>query len=138
MEAVVESKLIVSTGDINKPYEIIGPVYFQVSNKPEGFSTSVFQDLKDYYVDKIDRMKASGELTEGGQGSSKWACMWGEWCLGKSNFDIAFFIAVEELKKRAHMLGADGIIFMRQDIDFDIKEIQFFYLQMYGTAVRFV
>jgi predicted RNA-binding Zn-ribbon protein involved in translation (DUF1610 family) len=49
-----------------------------------------------------------------------------------------FFIAVEELKKRAAMLSADAIIGMRQDIDMDTSTFQFFYLQMYGTAVKFI
>ncbi len=35
------------------------------------------------------------------------------------------------------MLGADAVIAMRQDIDLDTEGFQFFYLQMYGTAVRF-
>ncbi len=44
-------------------------------------------------------------------------------------------MAVEELKKRALLLGADAIIGMRQDIDLDTSAFQYFYLQMYGTAV---
>jgi uncharacterized protein YbjQ (UPF0145 family) len=35
------------------------------------------------------------------------------------------------------MLGADAVIGMRQDIDLDTNGFQFFYLQMYGTAVKF-
>ena len=35
------------------------------------------------------------------------------------------------------MLGADAIIGMRQDIDLDTNQFQAFYLQMYGTAVKF-
>ena len=52
------------------------------------------------------------------------------------NFDIAFFIAVEELKERAALLGADAVIGMRQDIDLDSVGFKYFYLQMYGTAVK--
>ena len=48
-----------------------------------------------------------------------------------------FFVAVQELKKRAALMGADAIVGMRQDIDLDTETFQFFYLQMYGTAVRF-
>lgn len=69
--------------------------------------------------------------------STAWKCVFGEYCLGEGNFEIAFFIAVEELKKRAAMLGAEGVVFMRQDIDLDREAYQFFYLQMYGTAVKF-
>ena len=52
-------------------------------------------------------------------------------------FEKAFFIATEELKKRGEMVGADAIICMRQDIDMDTNGFAFFYLQMYGTAVKF-
>ena len=58
--------------------------------------------------------------------------------MGQSDFEKAFFVAVQELKKRAGLLGADAIIAMRQDIDLDTTAFQFFYLQMYGTAVKFV
>ena len=61
---------------------------------------------------------------------------YGEFSVGQSDFEKAFFVAVEELKKRAALLGADAIIGMRQDIDLDTNTFQFFYLQMYGTAVK--
>jgi hypothetical protein len=128
-------KIIVSTGDIRQDYDIIGPVYFQINNRPEGFSGSTFSEYKQTYEEQLNEMKKNrkpGETSKPGD----WKCIWGEWCLGGSNFEIAFFIAVEELKKRADMLGADGVIFMRQDIDLDREAYQFFYLQMYGTAVK--
>ena len=132
----MERNMIVSTGDINKEYEIIGPVYFQVSNKPEGFSPSTLSEYKEIYIKEVEQLKMSGKVEEVQNGSIKWECVFGEWCLGQSSFEIAFFIAVEEIKKRGRMLGADGIIFMRQDIDLDKEAFQYFYLQMYGTAVK--
>ena len=134
----MERNMIVSTVDINKKYEIIGPVYFQVSNKPEGFSPSTLSEYKEIYLKEVEQLKQSGKVEEIQNGSVKWECVFGEWCLGQSSFEIAFFISVEELKKRGRMLGADGIIFMRQDIDLDKEAFQYFYLQMYGTAVRFI
>lgn len=134
----MERNMIVSTGDINKEYKIIGPVYFQVSNKPEGFSPSTLSEYKEIYIKEVEQLKQSGKVEEVQDGSVKWECVFGEWCLGQSSFEIAFFIAVEELKKRAKMLGADGVIFMRQDIDLDKEAFQYFYLQMYGTAVKFL
>jgi hypothetical protein len=132
----MERDIIVSTGDISQKYEIIGPVYFQINNRPEGFESSTFSDYKEIYVNEINQLKDNVVGREKIIGSKEWGCAWGKWCLGQSNFEIAFFIAVEELKKRAAMLGADGIIFMRQDIDLDREAYQFFYLQMYGTAVK--
>ena len=49
----------------------------------------------------------------------------------------SFFIAVEELKKRAAILGADAIVAMRHDIDLDTNGLAYFYLQMYETAVKY-
>lgn len=68
-----------------------------------------------------------------------WGFLYGEWSVdkGQNQFDQAFYIAVEELKIRAAMLGADAVISMRQDIDLDTTSFQFFYLQMYGTAIKF-
>lgn len=61
----------------------------------------------------------------------------GEFTAGQNDFDKAFFIAVQELKLRASLLKADAIVSMRQDIDLDTAGFQYFYLQMYGTAVKF-
>jgi hypothetical protein len=128
-------KVIVTTGDLNQDYEIIGPVYFQINNRPEGFLGSTFSEYKEMYMEKLEELRNS-TTPETKNKPVDWRCIWGEWCLGESNFEISFFIAVEELKKRAAMLEADAIIFMRQDIDLDREAYQFFYLQMYGTAVR--
>jgi hypothetical protein len=132
----MEKKVIVTTGDIKQDYEVIGPVYFQISNKPEGFSNSRFLDYQEVYTREINELKSNEDLRTGRSGNVEWECVWGEYCLGQSNFEFAFFVAVEELKKRAEMLGADAIVYMRQDIDLDTEVLQYFYLQMYGTAVK--
>ena len=58
---------------------------------------------------------------------------------GETLFDRAFFIAVEELRERAARLGADAVIGMRCDFvpNLDTNAFQYFYLQMYGTAVKY-
>ena len=66
-----------------------------------------------------------------------WGWLYGEFSVGQNDFDKAFFIVVEELKKRAARMGADAVIGMRQDIDLDTNAFTYFYLQMYGTAVKF-
>jgi hypothetical protein len=128
----MSKNIIVTTGDLNQDYEILGPVYFQVSNK--GLFSSALSKLKNKYVEKINQMKHSGQV---GESKTDWGFLWGEWSVGQSDFEVAFFIAVEELKIRASLLNADAIIFMRQDIDIDTNAFQFFYLQMYGTAVKY-
>lgn len=124
--------IIVTTGDINREYEVLGPVYFQVSNK--GVFSSAFSKLAKQYKDELARLKKEGRVSKE---KPDWGFLYGEWSAGQSNFDKAFYIAVEELKKRAAILGADVIISMRQDIDLDTTAFQYFYLQMYGTAVKF-
>ncbi len=127
------SNVLVTTGDINREYEILGPVYFQVSNK--GVFGSALSSLVKKYKDQIASMKEQGTMS---QERSDWGFLYGEWSVGQSDFEKAFFVATEELKKRGEMVGADAIICMRQDIDMDTNGFAYFYLQMYGTAVRFI
>ncbi len=126
------NNMVVTTGDLKQDYEIIGPVYFQVSNK--GVFSSALSKLVKKYSDEIARMKKQGTMS---QDRADWGFLYGEWSVGQSDFEKAFFVAVEELKERASMLGADAVIAMRQDIDLDTNGFQHFYLQMYGTAVKF-
>lgn len=130
-------KIIVSTGDIQQNYEVIGPVYFHISNK--GLFGSQFSKLEKQYSQALKQWARSGQATESRPGFGDVILAFaGEWNVGHSNFDKAFYIGVEELKKRAAKLGADAIVFMRQDIDLDTSGFQYFYLQIYGTAVKFV
>lgn len=125
------SSMIVSTGDIHEPYDIIGPVYFSVSNK--GLFFNALGDLVTKYQKKLQQMSHNETMTGI---SMDWGFMYGQLTVGQSQFDSAFFVSVEELKRRADRIGGDAIIFMRQDIDIDTTGMQYFYLQMYGTAVR--
>ena len=59
-----------------------------------------------------------------------------EWSANKDDFEKAFFMATEELKRKAFMLGGDAVIHMKQDIDLDTNGFQYFYLQMCGTTVK--
>lgn len=124
--------IIVTTGDLRRDYEVLGPVYFQVSNK--GVFSSALGDLKKQYMSEIQAMKRKGAMSED---RADWGFLYGEWSVGQNDFEAAFFIATEELKKRAAMVGADAVICMRQDIDMDTNGFAYFYLQMYGTAVKF-
>lgn len=125
-------EIIVTTGDLQRQYEVIGPVYFQVSNK--GMFSSQLGKLKKQYESEIKQMREHGQISNP---QADWGFIIGEWSVGQSDFDLAFYIAVQELKKRAAMLGADAIVGMRQDIDLDTNAFAYFYLQMYGTAVKF-
>lgn len=123
--------VIVTTGDLKEDYEIIGPVYFQVSNK--GLFSSTLSELVNKYSAEIEEMKNHALMSER---RSDWGFLWGEYSVGQNDFEKAFFVATQELKKRAVMLGGDAVVSMRQDIDLDTNGFQYFYLQMYGTVVK--
>lgn len=124
--------IIVTTGDLKKEYDIIGPVFYQINNK--GLFASMLDEKLSIYNKEIASLYSSGQLSE------EWpdyGIFYGEWSVGQNDFEKAFYIAAHELKKKARLLGADAIIGMRQDIDIDTSGFKFFYLQMYGTAVKF-
>lgn len=128
------TKITVTTTDLKRDYEIIGPVYFQVSNK--GIFSSALSKLSKKYKDEISELKKSGQAQT--HREFDWGLLYGELSFGMENdFDKAFFISVRELQLRAEKIGADAIIGMRQDIDMDTTHFQNFYLQMYGTAVKY-
>lgn len=123
--------VIVTTGDLKEDYEIIGPVFFQVSNK--GIFSSTLSELVNKYSADIEEMKNNALMSER---RTDWGFLWGEYSVGQNDFEKAFFVATQELKKRALMLGGDAVVSMRQDIDLDTSGFQYFYLQMYGTVVK--
>ena len=128
----MSNKIIVTTGDLKNDYDVIGPVYFSVSNKGL-FGSQLGSIIKKYKVE-IESLKKESLLTPE---RADWGVLWGEFSSGQNDFDKAFYIAVQELKVRASILKADAIVSMRQDIDLDTTGFQYFYLQMYGTAVKF-
>lgn len=128
----MSNKIIVTTGDLKNDYDVIGPVYFSVSNK--GLFGSQLGTLIKKYKGDIEALKKESLITPE---RADWGVLWGEFSAGQNDFDKAFYIAVQELKSRASILNADAIVSMRQDIDLDTTGFQYFYLQMYGTAVKF-
>lgn len=127
----MEERVIITTGDLKEDYEIIGPVYFKVSNK--GIFKDELLTYEKQYREKFAEMREKGTMS---QMRLDWGFLYGDYSVGQDRFETAFYIACEELKKRARMLGGDAIVAMRQDIDIDSNGIGNFYLQMYGTVVR--
>ncbi len=126
-------EIIVTTTDLSYPYDVICPVYFQVSNK--GLFSSALGRLQKQYKDEIDDLRKKGVMN---RNQLDLGVLWyGEWSAGQTQFESAFFVATRELQKRAALVNAHAVVGMRQDIDLDSNGFQFFYLQMYGTAVRF-
>ena len=131
LEVEKSPDIIVTTCDLKQEYEVIAPVYFQLSNK--GVFSSTFSKLSGEYTEKLKKLAVEGQMSKH---KADWGWLYGEFSVGQNDFDKAFFIAVEELKRRVRM-GADAVIGMRQDIDLDTNAFTYFYLQMYGTAVKF-
>ncbi len=145
-------KIKVTTCDLKRDYEILGPVFYQINDAGSGLN---FTRKAIEYRDKIIQLKHNGQILE--ERTSFTETMAGivglfdifnygdvlpstKDYMGQNhkNFEAAFFIAVEELKKKAFLLGADAVIGMRHDFDLDTNGFQHFYLQIYGTAVKFV
>jgi hypothetical protein len=84
------SNIIVTTGDLKQDYGVIGPVYFQVSNK--GIFSSALSKLIKKYKDQIADMKRKGSMS---REQADWGFLYGEWSVGQTDFEKAFFIAVE-------------------------------------------
>jgi hypothetical protein len=87
------NEIIVTTGDLKQDYEIIGPVYFQVSNK--GIFSSALSKLARHYETEIEQMKKAGQMA---QPRADWGFLYGEYSVGQTDFEKAFFVAVQELK----------------------------------------
>lgn len=139
----------VTTCDLHSKYKIIGPVYYQINDSLR----SNLKDKVEEYQKMLGNMKTDGLLAENsfskfenasallgileilstGGLSESTKDLFGQNC---NLFDICFFIAIEELKKRAYKMGANAIIGMKQDLDLDTNGFQHFYLQAYGTAVK--
>lgn len=111
--------IIVTTCDLKEDYEVVAPVYFQLSNK--GVFSSTYSRLAAEYSSKLQQLKEQGMLANR---KADWGFLYGEYSVGQNDFDRAFYIAVEELKKQAARIDADAVISMRQDIDLDTKREQ--------------
>ena len=144
-------KIFVTTTDIKREYDIIGPVFYQINDAGSG--KMIFQKQKEYrsvinalkdqnqlvnqnasITESIGALSGIIELFSTSDISASTKDLLGN---GHNQFDEAFFISVEELKKRAYYMGADAIIGMKEELNLDTNGFQHFYMQMYGTAVKF-
>ena len=136
--------LPVTTADIHTPYEIIAPIIFTTTNR--GVFSSAFTELKRKYEESpykdILVMPTHSPYKSGAGlgvalGSLLDLSFSFEGNVGHRWFDLAFYMCVAEMKMRAIQLGGDAIIGMHLDFDLDTTDWGAFYLQMYGTVVKF-
>lgn len=119
------ANVIVTSGDIRSEYQIIRPISFRISNK--GLLSSQFNSYRQYYFEEISSLKKQGIVTDD--------VLYADWILHRGEFEAAFYIATEELKKHAEMLGANAIIYLRQNTDLE-PETNAFFITLCGTAVK--
>ena len=135
-EPLISDRIIVSTGDIPTKYEVIGPVFFCLTNR--GILGSQYQSLRDRYLPALARAKTSGHIDFNGTSAGDlFMLLVGDLNIEARQYEVALFIGIEEMKKRAARLRANAVIWLRHDLDIDPTGLEFFYLQMMGTAIRF-
>lgn len=115
------SSVTVTTGDFSAKYVVLGPIFFQGNSKEE-----VFADLVEEIHQRLNTM----------DDSEQWEKKYGVWGMEQSDYEIAMVVSVEELKKRATMLGGTAIIGMTSNIQMEADNS--FHVQMSGTAIRFL
>ncbi len=125
-------QIIVTTGTLEDKHSIIHPIFVQITNR--GTLRNQMKRLEKEYEEFIKDLQEKGLIhpeSEKKEGMSK---------KGHSHptglhMEKAFYIGIEELKKKAQVLEADAVIHLRYETDILDGDADF-YFQMYGTAVR--
>ncbi len=106
------NNILVTTLDVDREYDIIGPVFFEVTDAG-GFFSQQLEELMDRYRLEVSALRRKGAT---GDPQADWALIVGEASQARGRLDFAFYIGVQELKKSAAALRADAVIGLRQDI----------------------
>lgn len=137
----IAKKILVTTADLQEPYEVIAPIVYNTTNR--GLLSSNYSNLEAKYCQEpFDQLVVAPELSpqKSGDGTLLISLFdpsfTFEGSVGQRHFDKAYYLCVAELKLRALQLGGDAIVGMRMDFDLDTTNWGAFYLQMYGTVVR--
>lgn len=117
-----KKEIIATTGDLKQSYEIIGPIFLQIANR--GILKNHLDKLALEHKDFLADLTAKGIL------SDKHIDTTGQ------HMEQAFYIALEELKSKAEKMGGEALIYLRYDTDI-LQSSSDFYLQLYGTVVKF-
>ena len=116
-------QIIATSGDLKQDYEIISPIFLQIANR--GILKNHLDKLALKHKIFLEDLTTKGIL------SDKHIDTTGQ------DMEKAFYIALEELKSKAQKIGGDALIYLRYDTDI-LQTSSDFYLQLYGTAVKFV
>lgn len=117
------TRIIATTGDLKQDYEIISPIFLQIANR--GILKNHLDKLAHEHKDFLE------DLTNRGILSDKHIDTTGQ------HMEQAFYMGLEELKTKAEKMGGNALIYLRYDTDI-LQSSSDFYLQLYGTVVKFV
>ena len=117
-------EITVTTGDVRDAYRVLRPVYFSVSNRNR----------------MLDQTAAKLGIPMDGSGTPDPALVQfaSQAQINWTAFPVAFDVCVEGIRRACLAVGGDAVVAMRQDIDLGegTTGVPFFYMQMYGTAVK--
>ena len=130
-------EIIITTGELKQAYTILQPIFVQISNK--GVLKNQYELLEQKYHKFLEKLQDIGLVAQEYQPKKKGSLVGND---DKPDsvghrMEKAFYIAIEELKKRAEYLKGDAVIAMRYETDLLTNPSGEFYLQMYGTVVKF-
>jgi uncharacterized protein YbjQ (UPF0145 family) len=146
LSSIRPDQILVTSGDLHVPYEVVGMVCFSVGTRGEMRST--FETLKTGMTYKLGKSKGQVSQAKGvGQfiggvgfdsaGDISLAGQYAGASFNSSDLEIAFHVAVNQLQLRASYLNANAVIAFRYDIDFDSNaNVLNFMATAFGTAVR--
>lgn len=124
--------ILVLAGLPESPYTLIKSLYFQISNWDSLYDN--FSTLSKKYESELLALLKDDSLVQ--LLKKEWGFQYGESNYKiQQDFDTAVYIAIRELQKKAAALGANAIILLEQDAKTDKNHSDYFYIQMYGTAV---
>ncbi|NJL11562.1 MAG: YbjQ family protein [Microscillaceae bacterium] len=130
-----DQAVIVTTNDLAQAYDILSPVFVQISNR--GILKNHAEKLEKEYQSFIEDLQAKGIL--GREASDEEVVLLSRkkellLDLTGRRMERAFYVALEELKRKTRLFGGNAVVGMRYETDI-LNDNSEFYLQMYGTAV---
>jgi hypothetical protein len=142
-------RILVTSGDIKKPYEILGVVFFSLGTR--GGMASEFNRLKEVYFLRLSEMKQKGQVSSAsngvgqtigglgvdGDGDVGLSINYSGASFRSNDIETAFHILVGELQLRSSFLGANAIVGFRHNLELDSNaNVINFFANGYGTAVK--
>jgi hypothetical protein len=127
-------EIIVTTGDLKYAYSIIQPVFVQISNK--GILKNQYDHLEVKHKNILQGLQEKGILPKEDNKKRGTIAHQSTSSTGHK-MERAFYLALEEIKIHAQQLGGQAVVYMRYETDFVDSLPNEFYLQMYGTVVKF-